>query len=454
MGLKWERPDKSPAPAVYAVRVPKNDTRRRDVLLTYANGLLWSLGNGLVSTTLVTYLALDLGASGVAVAWLLAAPRFAGALRVVAPAMLSAGARRGWGRKPFCLACFAASGVVLALVPSVAWGFDAGASPAERGLRVAALVAAWCVYHLLEYLGGVALWSWIGDLYPRRLRSRLLGGRERWLTLGRVIGIGLSVLLAALWPTLLPGSSRWAPLAASATVGTALMLLALWPLVSTTSLAACPSATPAAPWRALRAALRDRSYRRLLVYSCWFSFANGLTSTAQAMLPKAIGVPYERMQAYWVGMWSGQSAIAPWCGRMVARFGARRVMLPAQLVVATGPLWFYWATPHRPWLVGVAFATWIAYAALNVGLDTLKLGLADPRNNTPYLAVFYATSDVVNGLMTLAGGLLYDTLVKADSEAMRVFGWLFLAGFACRLAAAPLIVRLVDDTTQARPVGD
>jgi MFS family permease len=429
--------------------VPKNHARRRDVLLTFANGLVWSLGNGLVSTTLVTYLALDLGASGVAIAWLLAAPRFAGVLRIVAPALLAAGARHGLGRKPFCLACFAASGVVVALVPTVAWGFDEADGSTEQGLRIAALVAAWCVYHLLEYVGGVALWSWIGDLYPRRLRSRLLGGRERWLTLGRVIGIGVSVLLATLWHTVLPNSSRWAPLAASATVGTALMVLALVPLSFVTALASRPSATPAAPWQTLRQALRDRSYRRLLAFSCWFGFANGLTSSAQAMFPKAIGVPYEQMQAYWVGMWSGQSAIAPWCGLMVARFGAKRVMLPAQLIVATGPLWFFLATPERPWLVGVAFATWIAYAAINIGLDTLKLGLADPKNNAPYLAVYYATGDIINGLVTLAGGLLYDTLVKADSEAMRVFGWLFLAGFICRLLSAPLISRIAEQSAQS-----
>lgn len=414
------------------------------MLLTYANGLAWSLGNGLVSTTLVVYLALDLGAGGVAVAWLLAAPRFAGALRVGAPALVAAGSRVGWGRKPICLASFAASGVVLALVPTVAWGFDDSASAAERGTRIGVLVAAWCVYHLLEYLGGVALWSWIGDLYPRRMRSRLLGGRERWLTLGRVVGIGLSIVLAATWKDLLPESARWAPLAASATVGTVLMLLALVPLALTTALASWPSATPAAPWRTLREAIRQRPYRRLLTFSCWFGFANGLTASAQSMYPKAIGVDYAQLQLYRVGMGSGQSAIAPWCGRLVERWGAKRVMLPTQLIVATGPLWFWLATPERPWLIGVAFAAWVAYAALNVGLDTLKLGLADPKNNAPYLAVYHAASDAVNGVTVLIGGLLYDTLATGDAEAMRVYARLFLAGWVLRTLAAPLVARLDD----------
>ncbi|TWT99892.1 Major Facilitator Superfamily protein [Botrimarina colliarenosi] len=421
---------------------PPATARRRDVTLTYANALTWALGNGLVSTTLVVYLALDLGAEGVAVAWLLAAPRFAGTLRVIAPAAIAAGARRGWGRKPVCLAAFAASGVVLSLVPLVAWGHSGAAVGDRPALRIGVLVAAWCVYHLLEYLGGVALWSWLGDLYPRRLRSRLLGGRERWLTLGRVVGIGVSVVLAALWRVVLPDATRWAPLAASATVGTVLMLAALVPLALTTALATRPSATPMAPWETLCQAIRERPYRRLLTFSCWFGFANGLTATAQGMYPKAIGVDYERLQAYRIGMGSGQSAIAPWCGRMVARYGAKRVMLPAQLIVATGPLWFWFATPESAWLVGVAYAVWIAYAGLNVGLDTLKLGLADPRNNAPYLAVYHAASDLVNGVTVLLGGLLYDTLKESDADAMRVFGALFLAGWVCRTLAAPLIMRL------------
>src|SRR4029079_18171319 len=57
--------------------------------LANANAALWAVGNGLVSTLLVIYLAYDLGASGLGVSLILAAPRFAGLLRLGVPAIMA-----------------------------------------------------------------------------------------------------------------------------------------------------------------------------------------------------------------------------------------------------------------------------------------------------------------------------------------------------------------------------
>ncbi|QDT67382.1 Major Facilitator Superfamily protein [Planctomycetes bacterium MalM25] len=406
---------------------------------------MWALGNGLVSMTLVVYLAIGLGAGGVAIAWLLAAPRFAGVLRVASPAVLALASRFGLGRQGVCLTAFGLSALVLTLVPAALWGVTDEVTSDEQARRIALLAIAWCGYHLLEYVATVALWSWIGDLYPRRLRSRLIGRRERWLTIGRAVGIGVSIGLAVVWRLWLPADGGWQPLAASATVGAVLMLLACVPLVLMTPLASRPSARPEAPWRTLERALLEKPYRRLLAYSSWLGFANGLSASAQAMYPgKELGIGYETLQAYRFGMWTGQSAIAPWAGRAVARVGAKRVMLPAQFVVAAGALCFYLASPDQTWWIAVAYFCWVFWAPINVGLDTLKLNLADPQNNAPYLAVFHAASDFTNAFTVLAGGLLYDTLAAGDSRALRVYAGLFLAGWIARMLAAPLILRLVE----------
>lgn len=414
---------------------------------TYANGLLWALGNGLVSTMLVVYLALELGAGSVAIAWLLAAPRIAGVLRLSAPALLRAGSRFGVGRKPICLIGFLLSGLMLFAVPAAAWGINDATPEATRTARIAMLAFAWCIYHVLQYLASVALWSWIGDLYPRRLRSRLLGVRERWLTLGSVGGVAASIALTLLWQRTTGNATARVPLATSAATGSLMMLWALVPLAQTSSYGTTLNALPEAPWRTLRRALAEKPYRRLMAYSCWFGFANGLSATAQGMYPKAIGIDYARLQTYQAGMWMGQSAIAPWCGRMVARHGAKRVLLPAQLLVATGPLWYWMASPEQPGWIAVAWLVWIGYAAINVGLDTLKLNLANPTNNTPYLAVYHAVSDLVNASTVLMGGLLFETLKVGDSFALRVYAGLFLAGWACRTLATALIPRLVEPDT-------
>lgn len=413
--------------------------------LTLLNAVFWALGNGLVSTTLVTYLALELGARGVAIAWIAAAPRFAGVLRLAAPSILRAAADRGVGRKAVCLAAFAASVAVLPLAPAAVW--DAPAVSDGRALtgRIVLLVSAWCLYHLLEYVAVVALWSWIGDLYPPRLRSQLLGRRESCLSVGRLVGVGVSILLAAAWAGLLPGAPRWAPLAASASVGAALMALSLVPLALTTAMASRPSAAPQSPWRSLRRALAESGYRRLIVFNCWLSAANGLTGAAQGMYPfRVLGMQYEQLQSLRAAMWGGQAALAPVAGNWIARFGPRRVITTAQLLVACGPLCFLLAAPGSSWWIAVAFALWVAYAPINIGLDTLKLGLGDPKNNAPYLAVYHALGDLSNGLTMLAGGLLYDLLAAGDQRALRVYASLFLAGWLLRLLAVPLAARLAE----------
>ena len=57
--------------------------------LASANAALWAIGNGLVSTLLVIYLASDLGASGLSLSLILTAPRFAGLLRLGVPALMA-----------------------------------------------------------------------------------------------------------------------------------------------------------------------------------------------------------------------------------------------------------------------------------------------------------------------------------------------------------------------------
>jgi len=78
--------------------------RRQARRMAYRNAGLWGSGNGLISGTLVIYLATELGAPGIGLLW--------------------------------------------------------------------------CTYHLLEYLGTVALWAWLADLVPLRIRGRFLGRRE------------------------------------------------------------------------------------------------------------------------------------------------------------------------------------------------------------------------------------------------------------------------------------
>jgi len=401
------------------------------------NAALWAVGNGLVSTTLVIYLALGLGAAGLGIGFIVAAPRFAGLLRLGVPALI---ARLGH-RKTICISAYVASSVVLCALPLLA----APGRLETAASSIAALVACWCVYHLLEFVGTVSLWSWLGDITPRRVRGRLLGHRERFLTLGVIGGLCTSVLLNVLWRRLLPEAARWQPLAASAAAGAILMALAAVPLLAMPGVEQAPSARPRAPWGTLVRALAYPPYRRLIAFACCFSAANGITAVAQNIYPwNVLRIDYVGFQSMLGLTRAGQSAVAPTMGRLVDRWGNRPVMTVAQLIVSTGPLFYLIATPERRWWIVGAYVVWIAYAGMNVGLDNIKLKLAPPDNNAPYLAVYYAVNDLVYGSTLIAGGVAYDHLAAGGHDAMVLYTWLFALGWLARTLVVPMVARLIE----------
>ncbi|WP_197528759.1 MFS transporter [Aeoliella mucimassa] len=405
--------------------------------LANTNALVWAIGNGLVSTSLVTYLALGLGASGIAIGLILSAPHLAGLLRLVAPAMMTTGQRR----KVVCLTGYLASAMVLVAMPQLAAPRE-GLDPA---IGIATLVICWCVYHLLEYIATIALWSWLGDWMPPPVRGRLVGWRERFLVVGRIVGVTASVLLSFGWEYLDPSAERWVPLYWSASVGAGMLVLAVVPLLWLAPRTSNNEATPTNTWRAMARVLSDRKYASLLLYSCWFAAANGITSSAQAIYPwRVLDINYHQLVGLRSMMYAGQTAMAPTSGWWIDRFGARRLMTICQLIVATGPLFFLISTPSYPWWVAGAFVVWMFYAPLNVSLDTLKLKLVPIEQSAPALAVYYATSDLAFSATALLGSAYYDRLREQGLDAWWLFATFFLSGWVLRSIAAWLVWLIPD----------
>ena len=404
---------------------------RRAIRLIYAKAAIWAIGNGLVSSTLVVYLALSVGARSFQSGLIYAAPSLAGTLRLAVPVILAHFPRR----KAFCIGAYVASALVLSVVPLAAAFLPTGTR------APVALVSAWCIYHLCEYCGTVALWSWTGDLVPRRIRGRFCGYRERWLVGGRIAGIAFTVALASIWSWLAPGSPRVYPLAVSAACGAVIMLLAVVPLAFMPGVEYLPSAVPRTPWRAVVRAMSQRPYRQLVLYSCGLSFVNGITQAAQGTYaPRILKISYQGIQTMTATMRAGQMAIAPTMGRWCDAFGCRPVMIVSQLVVATGPLFLFMATRERWWWLVGAYVAWIAYAGLNVGLDNLKLKLAPADNNLPYLAAYYTVSDFIFGTSVLVAGWIFDRLEDRGFEILHIYAATFLLGWLGRTLVAALLV--------------
>ena len=90
--------------------------RRRALALGHVNAALWAAGNALTTGSLVSYLARDLGAQGLALSLVLAAPNLAGLLRLCAPGIIY---RAGTARRA-CLWLSSLSYLLIVGLPAIA----------------------------------------------------------------------------------------------------------------------------------------------------------------------------------------------------------------------------------------------------------------------------------------------------------------------------------------------
>jgi hypothetical protein len=417
--------------------------RRRARRMAYWNGAIWAVGNGLASTTLVVYLAMDLGAEeiGLGIGLILAARHVVGLLRLGAPAMIG----RLAVRKRFCLGSFLL-GTLLLL------GLQVVAAPGRLPSAAAslyALVALWCVYHLLQYLGMVALWSWVADLVPVEIRGRFLGRRQRWMVAGEAAAMLCGGLFVWGCHELHPTAPRWIAYVVTAALGACLMIAALVPLALIPPVARSRTVRRGATLRTTLAPFGDPRFLRLVLFGCWFSLSNGLTQSAQFSYPKQVlGIILFAMLAMQTGMRIGQLSISPWLGRLADRVGNRPVMMGCLLLVAQGPLFYLVSTPGQRWWIVGAWVVWIAYAGINVCLPNLMLKLSPEESNTPYIATFYAVTGLCYAANTIIGGALLDRYGDWSCTCFGVvlgyYQGIFLLGWIARSLGVLVLLLVIE----------
>jgi len=413
--------------------------------LGYINGVLWSVGNGLTSGSLVYYLAQELGASGAALSLLIAAPSLIGLLRLVTPALI---APLG-GVKATCLKTSLVSYALLTLgLPTITL-----AGLVSRPATLTALIVLICVHQLLEYVGSVALWSWLGALVPQRVRGRYFARRNLWQLAFLTPTLLASGRFVDYWKTAHKGQPDQILLGyiLPATIGGVLLLASLAPLCWMPDVANVRRREGSLRRATLATLLPfyDARFRRLLVYRGWFSFFNGITQAAQnVFVIRVLAVPLLTMQQLQIGMRVGQMALSPAVGRASDRYGNRPVLEVSQLLVAVALLFYAVATPTAWWWIIGAWALWSAYTGINVCLNNLMLRLAPPKENAGYIALCEATGGLAFGLSTIAGGVLLD-LMQARGATITLgpmtldhFAILFVSGAILRAAGVFWLARI------------
>ena len=442
--------------------------RRRSLALGHVNGMLWSVGNGLTTGTLVNYLAIDLGASGLAFSLVLASPQIVSALRVAAPTLI----RQIGTAKRTCLLLSLVSYLLI-------WGLPAIGLPnlLPRAHALWALIALLAAHQLFEAVASAALWAWFADLIPSAVRGRYIGRRQALQLVVLVPALLASGWFADSWRKhhSQPSGASAAPsrtatnapqngqqllgYAIPNAVGAAFLLASLVPLlwmpvsdarvVRHLAAAAPRSAVPETSTPEVDrsrgtprwwAALGDPAFRRLLWYGCWLSLFNGLGQAAQNIYPKGVlhlGVlPLDTMRT---GMRVGQIGVSLWAGHLADRFGNRPLIVATQLALFLAPGFYLASTPAEPYWLAGAWACFAMYAAMNVALYNLLIKLAPRGAAAAYIAVYFGITGAAYAGATVAGGWLFDAL-NPQAAVPSAFAWLAVIEARCaeigeRLAA-------------------
>jgi len=420
--------------------------RRRAMRWGYVNGALWAIGNGLTTGTLVIYFARELGARGRDVGFILAVPALVGVLRLAAPALI-----RGLGGfKPAAFATYLPSFLPIACLPVLAFP---NVVPQQYVMLV--FVALICAHQLLDYIGTVAVWSWLAEIVPTRFRGRYFARRQRWQLLVLIPTLLASGLFADALrhhdASVTQTQVMWA-YAAPIGLGALVLLASLIPLAKMPSVYRPVPAKEVSRLRIL-APLGDSRFQRLLLFGCWFSFFNGLTQSAQNLFPRDIlGLGVKDLAALHVLTQLGQIGLAPFVGSFSDRFGNKPTLIVCQLIVATGPLFYLLATPEQPWWIVGAWLAFSAYVGLNICLPNLMLKLAPGHDKSAYVATYFAITGLAYGVSTIVGGWLLDSLeLFMEFERFVVgpfvftrFGYLFYIAWVTRTLAVVLLFAIVE----------
>ncbi len=428
------------------------------------NAFCWGVGNGLLSTTLIVYLIRDLcegwsgAAIGTAIAWIVAAPRLLGTLRLTAPFLIA----RSGNRKLFCIVAYLLAPPILATIPLVMPSLISVAHETGRINPVLGfLIAVWCLHHVCEYFGTIALWSWYGDLIGMRIRGRFVGRREASLIAGQTLGYLAAGLYTYFTVEALPADApRWKAYLLPCGCGVLFSTLAVVPLCFIPDIMlrkADGRGNPESPciaaggvydalYRFIRLPRDVPGFAALFVFGCWLQAAIGLTQAAQyrfGMTVLGVSMLFALAQAETTRV--GQWALGGRVGRWIDRFGAGPVVGFSLFLAASGSLFYAIADEESWYLIFGAAIAWIFWVGVNVGITGTLLNIAPADRRAECFALYFAATTLTLALTTLLGGYADDRL-RAVAVELPVYGAIsyerlsFLLSWAMRVAAIPLFL--------------
>ena len=165
------------------------------------------------------------------------------------------------------------------------------------------------------------------------------------------------------------------------------------------------------------APLKDKNFRRLLIYGFWWMLVVGIGSPFwQPFMIKNLQMSVLNIQIYGtISTIASLIALRPW-GRLIDRVGNKTAMRIAIVLGGINPLVWIFLTADSYWIVYIeAFTSGIMWAGANIIGTNFVLSIAPPQKRQIYSGIFGAFSGFAIMITMLISGAFLP-------KAMDIFG--------------------------------
>lgn len=312
--------------------------------------------------------------------------------------------------------------------------------PAEAALKL--LLLALVICSIFQSMTGAFWTAWMGDVVPERKRGAYFGFRNGLLAVvAMASSLAAGVILDAL-----PEPYDFQMIFAIALLcgGIAMWLYRThWEP---------PIRAVSRPLRdIIGAPLRDRNFRRLLLFACFWQAA--VLTGAAFLYPYMMD--HLQMTFTQIAIWSSVAALttlvaSPLWGRLADRAGNRSVLILCTVLAGTiMPLSWILARPGDLTMIWVsALIDAVVWGAVNPAIFNLMLATAPRENRIDYVS----TLSLTTGLAGFAGGMIAGQLMELMRGIEVVLGaytWtnyqsIFVLSGVLRCCAPLFLARIVE----------
>ena len=377
------------------------------------NQMLWTAGASLTSAGFLIFFGKELGATGFAIALLLAIPEtlgIVGQLSRILTHLIGS-------RKKVWLLFSIIARIAAAAIPLLAY------SPFRNSLHdpMTVLITALIIASAAQAIAYNAYLSWISELVPSSRWGELFSRRE-------IAKVALLVFLPMAagffrdWcKTEWGNDGSFGVFGFIFLIGLLLQLLAIIPLLQLPNLPMTATVKSLSGFQILRSAFQNRSIRLLVLGHWWLAIAQGLTQAVFIRylfweLKIGLGGYYFLMGI----MFLLQIPMSQLAGSISDHQGDKRALILSLIATSCAmPFWFL-VTPSRWYILIGAYVFWSCFAVTNITGRNLLLKLSPRSDNQLHVWLFRHASGFLAGIAGIIGWLLLKNWQGQNME------WIFL----------------------------